>query len=151
MDANIPHHYVLIGQTPVPEYDLLTWARWIETAERRVLLTRIFDMAVVSTVFLGLDHSYDGGPPLIFETMVFWADEGGNECRRCSTWIEAEAMHREMVREASSPHAYWEFLRRTARRTLEAALMDWCERCKKLGLPGARVATIIEELALKHL
>jgi hypothetical protein len=27
--------------------------------------------AMVSTVYLGLDHSYGEGPPLIFETMVF--------------------------------------------------------------------------------
>jgi len=25
----------------------------------------------ISTVFLGLDHSYDGGKPLLWETMVF--------------------------------------------------------------------------------
>ena len=25
----------------------------------------------VSTVFLGLNHQYGGGPPLIFETMIF--------------------------------------------------------------------------------
>lgn len=29
-------HYVLIGQTPVEEPDLLVWARWFETADRVV-------------------------------------------------------------------------------------------------------------------
>jgi hypothetical protein len=32
---------------------------------------------LVSTVWLGLDHSFGVGPPLIFETMVF-ASEGGD-------------------------------------------------------------------------
>ena len=49
----------------------------------------------VSTVWLGLDHSYDGGPPLIFETMVF----GGGldlEMERYSTEAEALAGHAAM-------------------------------------------------------
>lgn len=53
----------------------------------------------VSTVFLGLDHQWGDGPPLLFETMIFrdgdvpdvaelneWQD-------RYSTWAEAEAGH----------------------------------------------------------
>lgn len=31
----------------------------------------LYSMAEVSTVWLGLDHGYGGGPPIIFETMVF--------------------------------------------------------------------------------
>ena len=49
---------------------------------------------VVSTVFLGLDHSFGGGPPLLFETMIF---DGGEEehCVRYSTWQQAEEGHKE--------------------------------------------------------
>ena len=46
----------------------------------------------VSTIFLGLDHAWGNGPPLLFETMVF----GGaldQEQDRCSTWEQAETMH----------------------------------------------------------
>lgn len=84
--------YILDGKTPVPA-DLMTWAKWFETADRRVDATTIGRYRV-STVFLGLDHQYGEGPPLIFETMVF-ADGGSDECwcDRCSTWDEAEAMH----------------------------------------------------------
>ena len=51
----------------------------------------------VSTVFLGLDHSFSNeGPPLLFETMVF-----GGVCdenmRRYATWDEAVAGHEEMI------------------------------------------------------
>ena len=53
----------------------------------------------VSTVWLGLDHNAHGGPPLLFETMVF---EGRNSrmeeyCCRYSTWKEAESGHKEAV------------------------------------------------------
>ena len=49
----------------------------------------------VSTVWLGLDHSFGDGPPLIFETMVF----GGNldqEQERYSTESEALVGHAAM-------------------------------------------------------
>jgi hypothetical protein len=39
-------------------------------AERHIGRTRIA-RCYVSTVWLGLDHSFDDGPPLIFETMIF--------------------------------------------------------------------------------
>jgi len=44
----------------------------------------------VSTVFLGLDHSWSDGPPLVFETMVL---PEGEICHRASTWEQAEQMH----------------------------------------------------------
>lgn len=71
--------------------ELLEWARWFETANRTVEKTRHGDVEV-STVFLGLDHSFGGGPPLIFETMIFG---GPNDqyTDRCTTWDEAVEMH----------------------------------------------------------
>ena len=97
---NITGKYVLIGQTPVPEPDLMKWARWCETNERHVNRTQVgpYD---VSTVFLGLDHNWSHkGPPLLFQTMVFESREHGRdsiEQDRCSTWNEAEEMHARMV------------------------------------------------------
>ncbi len=61
----------------------------------RVAATRVGD-ARISTVFLGMDHSWGGGPPLLFETLVF----GGpldDEMERYSTWEQAEAGHEAMV------------------------------------------------------
>lgn len=56
----------------------------------------------ISTVWLGIDHQFGDGPPLIFETMVF--DEARDEldCRRYSTEAEAINGHREMVEKWSS-------------------------------------------------
>ena len=92
--------YILIGQTPVVEPDLLKWARWFETADRIVAQTHI-GTRTVSTVFLGLDHQFGKGPPLLFETMVFTDEKFEDFQERCSTWLEAEAQHRAAVTEWS--------------------------------------------------
>ena len=93
---NWPGKYILVGQTAVPEPDLLRWGHWMEQADRIVFQTEI-PGGLVSTVFLGLDHQFDpDGPPLLFETMVF-RDGEGHEQERCSTWLEAEAQHRATV------------------------------------------------------
>jgi hypothetical protein len=106
--------YILVGQTPVEESDLLTWGRWLETTDTRVRRTRVGPYEV-STVFLGLDHQFSpGGPPLLFETMVLVPELkhaiklGRLEQEvpdfleiqeRCSTWLEAEAQHERVVEE----------------------------------------------------
>jgi len=49
----------------------------------------------VSTVWLGLDHSFGGdGPPLIFETMIFDRRGESISCDRYATEVEALAGHR---------------------------------------------------------
>jgi hypothetical protein len=55
---------------PQPCPSVLVWARWYETADRVVFKTDV-GPAHVSTVFLGIDHSYGTGPPLLYETMIF--------------------------------------------------------------------------------
>jgi hypothetical protein len=54
----------------------------------------------VSTVWLGLDHSFFGGPPLIFETMVFEDEDmsGLDLMDRYSTLSQAKRGHIRMVR-----------------------------------------------------
>lgn len=48
------------------------WCRLLrDTAYQHVAVTVVGE-AVVSTVWLGLDHSFGHGPPMIFETMVFY-------------------------------------------------------------------------------
>lgn len=51
--------------------------------------------ATVSTVFLGTDHNFfDKGPPLLFETMVFYGTSFSDAyCDRCSTSAEARSNH----------------------------------------------------------
>lgn len=88
-------HYKLIDKLAVPEPDLMKWARWYEKANRHVFSTRIGGIWV-STVFLGLDHNYGDGLPILFETMVF---RGGNgdDMERCESWEQAEKQHKRIV------------------------------------------------------
>jgi hypothetical protein len=63
-------NYILKDGVPIRTPDILTWGRWYESAdeERRVARDEI-DGVLVSTVFLGLDHSFEmGGPPVLWET-----------------------------------------------------------------------------------
>lgn len=92
--------YILDGHTPVEERDLSTWSRWYASADRTVKRTYITDDMYVSTVFLGLDHQYEDGPPLLFETMVFGIKD--EICERYSTWDEAVAGHDSIVKGLSS-------------------------------------------------
>jgi hypothetical protein len=90
-------HYILDGRNVVAT-DLLTWGRWLQAdRKKRVIKQEIVGEYWVSTVFLGLDHQFGDGPPLLFETMVFdntaadQAPMNEHHCERCSTYDEAEA------------------------------------------------------------
>lgn len=90
------HRYVLRNGVPVPEPDLMKWAEWMEQPSRRVLRQDARDGVLVSTVFLGLDYNFAGGPPLLYETMVF-REGRGDECERYHTREEALAGHERML------------------------------------------------------
>lgn len=91
-------NYVLNADCTVrPVADVIEWATAFEKGDRRVALTDLGGGVKISTVFLGIDHSFGEGPPLIFETMVF-ANRAGEEAMwRYSTWAEAEAGHARAV------------------------------------------------------
>lgn len=58
----------------------------------------------VSTVWLGVDHRHGKGEHLIFETMVFRAQDDTTvvSCRRYSTEKKALAGHEELLAEANA-------------------------------------------------
>jgi hypothetical protein len=93
-------HYILVEKEPVVIDDLFAWADWMETADRQIALDK-FEGFIVSTVFLGLDHSFDiTDVPVLFETMVFFEDknhplyeEWDLYQERYATWDEAEKGH----------------------------------------------------------
>lgn len=86
------------GRTPI-QVPLLEWVDWFGNFKNRIVKQEELPNTFrVSTVFLGLDHNFDGGKSLLFETMVFPADSMGDlDCERYSTWDEAEAGHKKMV------------------------------------------------------
>lgn len=57
---------------PKKEPNLLKWAKWFDDGfdRRRIRRTKI-NGKTVSTVFLGIDHSFGGRIPILYETMVF--------------------------------------------------------------------------------
>lgn len=66
---------------------------------RRVAWTEVGD-ATVSTVFLVIDHNWDVGPPLLYETMVFRGSDMVDEGQwRYSTREAAIAGHERVVAE----------------------------------------------------
>jgi hypothetical protein len=95
-----PDHYILVGRIPIA-VDLLTFARWFETSFKQRRIARDeFDDVAVSTVFLGLDHSWiDDKDPVLFETLIFGGPLDGEMWRYC-TYAEAERGHAEAVAQA---------------------------------------------------
>jgi len=94
-------HYVLDARgDPVPEPDALEWERWRKQADRSVLRTVVPAgpgvEVEVSTVFAGLDHASDGGPPLLYETMIFGGPHHGL-CWYHPDLESARAGHRDAV------------------------------------------------------
>lgn len=91
-----PQWYMLRGKVPVPCDDIIEWGLWLqEHPQERVVQQNHVGPMFVSTVFLGLNHSFDPdptAPPILFETMIL---DGINDTyqTRCCTWDEAERMH----------------------------------------------------------
>ena len=93
---NGSHLYILDEQgKPVQETDILRWAEWMEQTERHVAEDYIGSIRI-STVFLGLDHSFIGGTPVLYETMIFGAQYDGYQ-RRYHTRDEALRGHSEAL------------------------------------------------------
>ena len=76
---------------PVFEPDSLKWAKQLGKVGRHVANDSVGE-AVISTVFLGIDHNHSGGRPLLFETMIFGGTYDQYQ-ERYSTRDEAIAGH----------------------------------------------------------
>ncbi len=82
---------------PVPCEDLIVWGKWLERADSdRIVKQTTRDKVKVSTVFLGLDHSFGlgEGPPILFETMIFGGEHDDYQ-QRYATREEALMGHEE--------------------------------------------------------
>jgi hypothetical protein len=85
------NHYKLEGTKIVP-CSLNEWSKFLSSNNRS--LGNDSDHGItVSTVFLGLDHNFSKeGPPILFESMSFGADE--EDCERYDTYQNAMIGHR---------------------------------------------------------
>jgi len=94
--------YVLDENKKPVKVGLLEGAKAMEKS-RSVAQTDVDNGEIsVSTVFLGLDHSFGYGPPVLFETMIFGGPEDGYQ-ERYTTWDEAVEGHKKAVKIASLP------------------------------------------------
>ena len=94
-----PEFYILNAEGDPWAVDRLTWAQWFGQHDRRLARDVLPDGRVISTVFLGLDHNMLGGPPEIFETLVFAGADvlDVSECQRYATRAQALAGHQRLV------------------------------------------------------
>lgn len=81
--------------------DLQEYYRWqkalpddIKTGIGFTLARDEVEGVCVSTVYLGIDHGYGDGPPVLWETMVFCEGENDQDCERASNRKEALEVHR---------------------------------------------------------
>ena len=114
-DKMNPYHYILDKDKKVKRATPEEWAKWFEHHDKdRIVKQENIGGIRVSTVFLGLDHSFGKGPPILWETMCFrrnpkemvingkkmkYRESLDDFSERCSgTYEQAEAMHERMVK-----------------------------------------------------
>lgn len=74
--------YVLDGGGhPVPADNPLEWGKFMQDGDGRTVSVATFTDCRVSTVFLGLDHAFGDGPPVLWETMIFGGEHDGYQRR----------------------------------------------------------------------
>jgi hypothetical protein len=89
------NYWILNEKHEAVPADAATWG-YFRQKHFRIAKTLILG-ADVSTVFLGINHRFGPGKPLLFETMVF----GGpldELCWRYETWQQAGRGHKRAVR-----------------------------------------------------
>lgn len=148
---------------PKKPSSFLEWARWFDVpGRRRVAETTTRDGIWISTVFLGIDHRFGDGHPILWETMVF-RDENGCENWRYTTRGAALAGHNrvvELVEAQSSFECTWRRIEdgRVMRmsRLERAAVLRESKKRRRLGLPSIATATrrgvqdVLDQLSFVH-
>ena len=120
--------------------DVSAWSRSFESSTRLLAQTNICAPgnltkceAFVSTVFLGINHAFAGGPPILFETLIELEGESGDVVDRYQTKKDALLNHeiyvaavRKVLEDATEP--------RTLERVKELVLEE--AQPTKYGQPG---------------
>ncbi len=87
--------YYILEEHETRKVEPNTWAIVFGKTDHHVADEMVGETRI-STVFLGIDHAFGGGEPLLFETMVFGGELDQSQ-ERYSTWDEAEARHKVWV------------------------------------------------------
>lgn len=94
-------NYYLLDENNVPyEVTLEEFAEsdiWVDR-KRNTVARNEFGDVLVSTVFLGIDHSFGMGEsaPILFETMILGGEYDGYQIR-CSDWNTAQKHHNQAL------------------------------------------------------
>lgn len=102
-------YYILDVEGKPQPTDALTMGKWFaedETNRRRLACDRIGELKV-STVFLGLNHQWNDGPPLLWETMVFGLSGDEEIMLRYTSKVDALDGHRQMCDEMLARTAWY--------------------------------------------
>lgn len=83
-------------KTITPLDDVIEWAKWFENFKERQIEQTIIGDVSISTVFLGINHSFYDDGELWFETMIFGGPHDGYE-DRSATYNGALEMHERAV------------------------------------------------------
>jgi hypothetical protein len=87
--------YILRRGKPVP-CTLLEYSKLFDIGNsKRIVRQEYVGKTWVSTVFLSLDHSWRGGPPVLWETMI---ENEEQELIRYTSLMEARKGHKEIRR-----------------------------------------------------
>ena len=81
------------GRTAVPADDVMDMSRAMDGP--RHVGDDSHNGIRVSTVFLGINHAFNDGPPVLWETLVFMPD--GEDGERYTSYEDAEAGHARYV------------------------------------------------------
>src|SRR5216117_97820 len=92
------HYYILDeNHCLVGTDDVRVWGKWFESIKNRRVGEDKIGEITISTVFLGIDHQWGDGPPLVFETMIFGGELNDSQWRY-STWDDAVIGHKMAVK-----------------------------------------------------
>lgn len=83
---------------PIPCDDSVAWSRWFESFHNRQVRTTVLHAKGhpefrLSTIFLGIDHAWGGGPPVLWETMVLDAPDDNDRQARFTSRVSALLYH----------------------------------------------------------
>ena len=101
--------YILKDGFAVQCQDLMEWGAWMEAHRNKFQKISKVAGLRLSTVFLGLDHSFGHGEPLLWETMLFNDDMNGESESQWRFTFQGEAyeFHETKVKQLKAMLNYW--------------------------------------------
>jgi hypothetical protein len=91
-------YYYLRGREVERANNLVEWAAWFGSCDRRVAKTKVCSVTV-STVFIGIDFGhFSSDDPRLFETMIFGDSDLEGWINQYRTYEEAIAGHEAAVK-----------------------------------------------------